>query len=181
MNVSEIIKQKSYEKVLHILHRHPLTFIPTIILFIVLLSIPVIVYFLVDNLFPSLLENFPFYPLAVVMASIYYLSTYLFFYMWFIDFYLDMWIVTNDRIIDIEQHSLFSRTITELDLFRIQDVTTNVQGVFSTIFRYGDVSIKTASSTSTVVFRDIPDPNFIREQLIKLADEDRRCHQGQEM
>ncbi|PLX28304.1 hypothetical protein C0581_02845 [Candidatus Parcubacteria bacterium] len=180
MGVSDIIKQKHYEKVLFVLHRHPITFVPILFLFLVLMLVPIAVYLLIENIFPSILSGSILYPLAVLLGSVYYLSIYLFFYVQFIDFYLDMWIVTNDRIVDIEQHNLFHRVITELDLYRIQDVTAQVQGIFSTLFKYGNVTVKTASTTSNIVFKNVPNPNFIREQLIKLADEDRKFHYSQE-
>ena len=176
MSVSNVIHQKDYEKVVFILHRHSLTFVPIIGLFTILMLVPVVLYFMLNNLFPEVLANPEIHTSFMLFGSVYYLSTYLFFYGRFIDFYLDMWIVTNDRIVDIEQHSLFHREITELDLYRIQDVTASVRGVFSTLFKYGDVTIKTASSTSTIVFRNVPNPNHIREQLISLADEDRKYH-----
>lgn len=179
MSVSDIIKKKDYEKVIFVLHRHPITFIPILFLFIVLLLVPVAVYFLINSLYPVLLLKAPIFQIGVLLGSIYYLSIYLFFYAQFIDFYLDIWIVTNDRIVDIEQHNLFSRVITEVDLFRIQDVTTNVRGMFPTIFKYGVVDIKTASINTNIQFKNVPNPNFIREQLIKLADEDRKYHMGQ--
>ncbi len=180
MSVHDIIKQKSYEKIVFVLHRHAITFIPIIFLFLILLAVPIIVYFLIESLYPSLLETAPLFQLGILLGSIYYLSIYLFFYVQFIDFYLDIWIVTNDRIVDIEQHNLFHRTITELDLFRIQDVTTEVHGIFPTLFNYGNVTVKTASSNTNIIFKNVPHPNHIREQLIHLADADRKFHIGQE-
>ena len=174
MSVAELINQKSGEQVIFVMHRHPITFIPIIFLFLILMAVPIIVYLIISNLFPALLTGFPFYPLAVLFASVYYLSIYLFFYGLFIDFYLDIWLITNFRVVDIEQHGLFSRVTTELELLRIQDVTAEVKGVFPTIFNYGNVNIKTASSTKNITFMNIPNPNHIREQLIILADEDRK-------
>ncbi|MFA6427288.1 MAG: PH domain-containing protein [Candidatus Magasanikbacteria bacterium] len=178
MAIADVIKQKSYERIEYVLHRHAFTFIPIIILFIVLASIPVLVYLLINNLFPDAINGPVGYPLFVLLGSIYYLSMYLFFYAQFVEFYLDLWIVTNDRIVDIEQLGLFSRTITELDLFRIQDVTTDVKGLFPTIFHYGNVIIKTASSNTHIVFSNVPSPNHVREKLIQLSHEDRKFHTG---
>jgi len=45
MQISHLIKQKSYERVEFLLRRHYITFVPTIILFIVLGLIPGVVYF----------------------------------------------------------------------------------------------------------------------------------------
>ncbi len=176
MDISQIIKQKSYERVVFQLHRHWVTFIPMIVLFFVLLFVPVILYLLISNLIPYLLENQSMFAITILSASIYYIWTYLFFYVHFIDYYLDTWIVTNDRIVDIEQNGLFNRETTEFDLYRIQDVTANITGIVATFFRYGDVIITTASSNANIVFKNISKPNHVREELIRLADEDRKYH-----
>jgi len=179
MQIEAVIKQKSYEHIVFKLHRHPLTFIPIVFLFFVMLIVPIGVYNLVDTLFPALfVVGTPLYAFSILLGSTYYLLSYVFFYVRFIDYYLDMWVVTNDRIVDIEQHGLFNRVITELDLFRIQDVTANVSGVFGTLFRYGDLVVTTASANTHIVFKNISRPNLIREELIQLADNDRQFHYG---
>jgi len=179
MGISSFIKQKDYERVVHVLRRHPFTFLPIMFLFVILLFIPIALYFLFNALFSELLLRETIYPLAVLLSSVYYLSILIFFFFQFIVYYLDLWIVTNDRIIDIEQVGLFSRSVSELDLFRIQDVSTEVHGFFPTIFNYGNVIIKTASSNSHIIFFNVSDPNKIREDLITLSHEDRRYHMGQ--
>lgn len=176
MHISHFIKQKNYEKIIHILRRHPITFVPTILLFITLFAIPIVLYMIIKNAFPDFVSGTQMYPLFALGGSIYYLSTYLFLYAHFIDYYLDIWIVTNDRIIDNEQHGLFHRTTTELELHSIEDVTSQVSGILGTVFKYGDLTIKTSSVTTTIVFRQIPHPEKIRGELIRLADEDRKYH-----
>ena len=179
MLVSQLIKQKPYEEIEFLLRRHPLTFVSTAAIFILLAIIPVVFYFLTSNLFPDLLKNTNLYALLVLFGSIYYLSIYLFFYSQFVDFYLDLWVVTNDRIIDMDQSGLFSRTISECDLYRIQDVTVEVKGMFATFFHYGNVFIKTASANTHIVFYYVPNPNQVREALIQLAEQDRKFHHEQ--
>jgi len=115
MHIAHLIKQKGYEKIEYLLRRHPLTYVPKVLLFLVLMTVPFVVYFLINSLFPNLFMGEIIYALSVLLASIYFLGIYLFFYTQFLEFYLDSWIVTNDRIVDIEQHGLFSRTISELD------------------------------------------------------------------
>ncbi|MBU0597020.1 PH domain-containing protein [Patescibacteria group bacterium] len=178
MRLAYLIKQKSYEKIEHVLRRHPITFIPYVFLFLLIISLPVGVYFMVSAIFPIFLDREGTYVLAILLASAYYLVSYVLFYTQFVEYYLDMWIVTNDRIVDIEQLGLFARSVSELDLFRIQDVTTDVHGFFSTIFHYGDVTVKTASSNVGIVFRNVPNPNKVREDLIRLSHEDRKYHFG---
>ena len=61
--------------------------------------------------------------------------------------------MTNDRIVDIEQHGLFSRTISEVDLFRIQDVTVDIHGIIATLLNYGNLTVKTASDNIHIIHR----------------------------
>lgn len=178
MHLSHFVRQKSYEVLKHVLRRHSITFIPIAVLFIVLMIVPMVAFFITNTLFPEFLKGPVSFPILVLFGSLYYLTIYLFFYAQFIDYYLDLWIVTNDRIIDIEQKGLFDRVIIELDLFRIQDVTTVVSGFFPTIFKYGNVIITTASSTNQIIFKQVPYPDMVRQELIALAEEDRKFHVG---
>lgn len=164
------IQKKRKEEIKYVLRRHPVTFIKVVVFFILLLIIPVGIYFLLNNIFPELLQNEAIYGSLVIFGSIYYLSIYLFFYTYFIDFYLDMWVITDERIIDIEQKGLFSRTVSELDLIRIQDVTTDVHGIFPTIFNYGQVDVKTASQNVEILFEDVSNPAEVRNHIIHFAD-----------
>lgn len=176
MQLSRLIKQKSYEKVEFVLRRHAITFVPMLLLSVLLLAVPVGIYILIQGIFPSFFDSTIIFPILVLSLSGYLLSIYLFIFAQFIDFYLDLWIVTNDRIVDIEQFNLFSRSISELDLYAIQDITSDVHGFFATLFDYGDVTIKTASQNANIVFRDIPNPNFIRQRIIQMADKDKQYH-----
>lgn len=178
MHLSHFVAQKSYEKVEYTLRRHWLTFLPVLVTLLVMFAVPIVVLFIFQNLFPDFLTGPITYPLTILFGSIYFLFALMFFYIQFIDYYLDMWIITNDRLIDIEQKGLFSRSITELELFRIQDVTSNTEGLWGTLLHYGDVSIATASNTSSIILHKVPRPDFIRGELIRLAEGDRVFHLG---
>lgn len=179
MQISSLIKQKSYEKVEYVLRRHWVTFTPVLLLFVFLILVPPALSAMTNNLFPGFLFQPNVYPAIILSGAVFYLSILLFFFAQFIDFYLDEWIITNDRILDIEQFGLFSRNISELDLFRIQDVTTDVKGFFGTIFKYGNLHVKTASQNTQIIFRKIPNPNIIRQELLRLSHSDRKYNYPQ--
>lgn len=181
MHLSKFIKQKSYEHIQYILHRHPLTFLPTVLFFLVLAAIPAAAYFTVANIFSSAKGAYtPLSVVGILFTSAYYIGILNFFYTQFIIYYLDVWLVTDDRVIDVDQKTLFSRTISELDLASIQDVTTDIKGFFPTLFDYGDVIVKTASDNPNIIFRSVPHPNKIRADLVDLSDRDkeRPLHQS---
>ncbi|MEI6650434.1 MAG: PH domain-containing protein [Candidatus Moraniibacteriota bacterium] len=84
--------------------------------------------------------------------------------------YFDVWIVTNERIVNIEQKDLFTRRVSELRYSRIQDVTSEVTGVIPSILNYGDVSVQTAGELEHFLFHNVPDPTSIKDLVMKLAD-----------
>ncbi len=178
MSLSTLIKQKPYEKIVLTARRHPITFVPYVIFFLLLLVVPFGLYWLIRN--SSLIyyvQNPAGYALAVLLASVYYLSCILFFYTNFVTFHLDMWIVTNDRLVDMEQKSLFNRVISELDLYQIQDATSEVKGFFPSIFNYGDLSLQTAGAVDRFIFRSVGNPNKLRELILDLSAEDKKYHE----
>ncbi len=179
MRLDKLIKQKSYEKPVYLLRRHPLIFFKDILLFLMLAGAPYLLYLALARYFSASLTGPYGYPLFILGASVYYLSIWLFFLTQFVDYYLDVWIVTNDRIVNIEQQALFSRTISELDLYKIQDVTSDVKGMLPTFFNYGQVFIQTAGQKERFTFEQVSNPHQIRQRIIDLIEMDRKYHLNQ--
>lgn len=176
MDLSRFIKQKSYEKIIHRTRRHPITFVPNILFYILLVLLPLAVAFVLRSQFSIWLEHTGVYVAVVLLGSAYFIGIILFLFSNFIDFYLDSHIVTNDRLIDVEQNGLFGRTIAEVDLYQIQDVTSEVNGFFATLFKFGDVIVQTAGTIPKFIVHNVRDPHHLRQELLYLADEDRKFH-----
>ncbi len=178
MALENIIKQKSYEKIVLICRRHPITFVPHVLFALLLLVAPFGLYWLVSNSgLGSMFQTTNGYIVVVLSASIYYLSSYLFFYTHFVTFHLDLWIVTNDRLLDMEQKSLFYRTVSEVDLYQIQDASSEVHGVFASLFHYGNIKLQTAGPMPKFTFKNVSHPDQLREQILQLAAEDKKFHE----
>ncbi len=176
MTLKTLIQQKDYEKIVYHLRRHPIIFLKNIFLFLGLAVVPVIFYIFMANSFTGILESNTARLILIILASIYYLSIILINFTQFVDYYLDNWIVTNDRILNIEQHALFGRTMSELDLYNIQYVTSEIKGILPTLFNYGSVHVQTAGEITRFVFESVPNPHEIRNRLLDLAEDDRRYH-----
>ncbi len=98
------------------------------------------------------------------------LSTYLFFgaaWLWFVwamffvmwtNYYLDVLVITNKRIIDIEQFVLFARDEVIVPLDHIEDIKIEVIGFLATILHFGDVHIQTAGTARETVAESIMRP-----------------------
>ncbi len=119
-----------------------------------------------------------FYLFQTVLLMFWWLVTAII----FLNYYLDVWIVTTKRVINIEQIALFRREISELEHGKIQDVTTEVMGMIPTLFKYGNVYIQTAASKGRFIFKDVPEPVFVRDVIMKLqqkATEEKMRKEGQ--
>ena len=161
------------EQIIKIIRRDGFILAGKILLTLVLLGLPALVGELMLNLFPNLMEGEISYPLIVLASSGYVLFVWLFLFFSFIDYYLDVWIITSERIIDVRQEGFFSRTVSELKLFQIQDVTSELKGIFQFIFRFGNVHVQTAGEVQRFVFKQIPRPEETRDIIIKLVEEKR--------
>ena len=85
-------------------------------------------------------------------------------------YYLNVQIVTNQRVVDITQNGLLSHTVAELDLSHIEDVTTEVKGLLPTLFNFGDVYVQTAAEKERFVFSNIPNPADVQKLILDLYE-----------
>ena len=164
------------EQVVHVLRRHPITLWWLFLGIFVLFVGPMSIWFMLAAYSPSLLEDQAMFTLILLGGSAFFLLCWLFLFQNFLDYFLDIWIVTNKRILNIEQTGLFARTVSELRLYRVQDVTSSVNGFVPTIFDYGNVEIQTAGEKEHFVFEQIPHPTRVSKSILEHAEADRREH-----
>lgn len=170
-------QKKDYEKIEFVLRRHWLIPVKNVLLLIIEILLP-IVFFVAFSAF--FLELFAHPVLGVglrLLLSSYMLLIWLLFFFNFVDYYLDVWIVTNERLINIEQKGLFSRTISELRYYRIQDVTSEVKGIVPTLFHYGDVYVQTAAERTRFIMKQVPGAHEVSRKIHHLLEADRPYHE----
>ncbi len=158
------------EKLVLFLRRHPVALAGRWALLVVIIFIPVGVYFYLYANFFTIISLAAPYSFLLLLGSLYYLFVMLFFLNTFIDYFLDVWIVTDQRIINIEQRGLFNREISEHSLERIQDVTGLQKGFWPSLFSYGDVHVQTAGEIQRFLFRQVDNPFEIVRILNNLIE-----------
>ncbi|MBI5530780.1 MAG: PH domain-containing protein [Candidatus Doudnabacteria bacterium] len=105
-----------------------------------------------------------------LFVQVYTLFLALALFLIFVFYYLNVQIITNIRIVDITQTGLFSHTISELHIDKMEDATSNTNGIFGTIFNYGDVYIQTAGTVERFEFQNVPDPAGIEKLILDLYE-----------
>jgi len=105
--------------------------------------------------------------LSLVFTSLWFLLVWVIFFVVWTDYYLDILILTNTRIIDIEQKGLFSREVSTFRLDRIQDISVDVHGIIPTLLNFGDVHIQTAGEGREFIAKGVPKPNKVRDDILR--------------
>ncbi len=109
--------------------------------------------------------NFYFLTLFLLSLFLLYLVQSIFFI--FTHYYLDCWVITNERIIHTELRGPFSLFSSTVPLNKIQDITVDICGFFPMVFKYGDLKIQTAGGLKKFIFHQISNPHEAKNFLIK--------------
>lgn len=159
--------QKPEEKILMVLHRHWFNILSQFVSVFLMLLLLFGSFIFLPVLFPQVSETFGSNLFYFLENSLFVFIWLIFFIIW-IDYYFDVWIVTDQRIVNIEQKGLFGRVVSELELEKIQDITADVKGIIATFLNYGDLQVQTAAEQERFIFRNIPDPYNVKNIIMNL-------------
>ncbi len=85
----------------------------------------------------------------------------------FTRYYLNTWVLTNKRIVNIKQRTYFSREVSSLFLSRVQDVTSDVVGIMPSLLNMGTIKVQTAAEDVEFVMQGIPRPEQMRDVILR--------------
>lgn len=161
--------QESEEKVVLLLRKHPITNLGWISISILMTIAPLVLFF-----FP-LLE---FLPTNFKFISIlgWYLITIAFALQGFLTWFFNVYIVTDERVVDIDFYNLIYKEVSDANIDKIQDVTYKMGGGIRTLFNYGDVVIQTAGENPNFNFEAVPTPDKVASILqdLRIEEEEER-------
>jgi len=150
------------EKTRLFLQRHWFVLLGRALFFLLLFTLPFILYaFLPDSLPAGFADIYWF------LASIYFLFWWAGAFYAYTMYLLDMWIVTDHRIIDKRQFGFFNHTVAELKLSRVQDISIHINGIIPTFLNFGDLEVQTAGTENKFSFKQIPDPATVKNEIMK--------------
>lgn len=155
----------SEEKIVLLLRRHAITNIPWIFVSILLIFAPIVA--LTFGFFDSVPFNF-----LTVGGIFWYLISFAYIFEQFLSWFFNVYIITDERVFDVDFVNLVYREITDANIDQIQDVTVRVGSVIRTVFDYGDILIQTAAEIPEIDFEAVPHPDRVAQVLRELRVEE---------
>ncbi|OGL78317.1 hypothetical protein A3J43_02645 [Candidatus Uhrbacteria bacterium RIFCSPHIGHO2_12_FULL_54_23] len=91
----------------------------------------------------------------------------------------DALLLTDRRVIDIDQKGVIQRTVTDVPYDRVLDITWSQHGLVETFTRCGGITITTASGSMAIEIRPIKKPKKVQELVRDLASIAAEGNKGQ--
>jgi hypothetical protein len=85
----------------------------------------------------------------------------------------DLWVITNQRLIDSYKRHPFSLQIATADLVNVQDMSVERDGILRTMLDYGDIVCQTAGQVQGFRLAGIPHPRTVQALVDKERDRER--------
>ncbi len=153
------INPKAGEEMMAVVRHFGLTFWPQILAVALLVILP---FFLIFPLFKWGYWGVAIFLFFILLALIYALRT-------IVVWYYNAFVITNQRIVDIDQRGFFERIVSEAPYEKIQDVSWRRKGVWQTIFRYGNVRVQMSGAASGLEIKNVRGPERVQELISQMA------------
>jgi hypothetical protein len=122
------------------------------------------------------------------ILSLWYLGLLLFAFQKMLLWFYNIYIVTDERIIDVDFFGLLYKNINVTQIRNVEDVNYSQIGLLSSIFNFGDIVIQTASEQmsddmseeqSAFTFQAISQPNRVARVVMQLIEqEEKESYEG---
>ncbi len=145
------------EKIIFLLRAHPFTQLKYIFHIAIIVFIIIIFNFIFKE-YLSLYQLFIFNLFTII---------FIFTYIWviFLNWYFNVGIITNKKVVDIDFHGIIYKEITTTKLDNIEDITNKSSGYFGSLFNYGSIFIQTAGNKINIEFDNVPYPDEIIKKI----------------
>lgn len=162
--------QSDHEEIVIFIRRHWIPFALWILLILIMLFIPIllVIWFAITNS-SSVLEGKNLVLISLGVGTYLLFVEAIFLTAW-IEQYLDVAIITTNRLVHIRQIGLFNRRVAELGLDRVQDVSAHMHGYLQSVMQFGTVVVETASGAPDFVIHNVSKPHVVANTILMIHD-----------
>ncbi|MDB4939723.1 MAG: hypothetical protein JWO40_148 [Candidatus Doudnabacteria bacterium] len=161
--------QQDDEEIVLVIRQHWFYLSAKILLWLVFVAILFVFDYFTPMYIPSLFQGGAL-PYVNLMKNIYLMFLILGLFMIWIIHYLNVWIITNKRVVCVFQKGIFEQRISELTFPNVEDISSDTNGIFGTFMSYGNVEVETAGEKENFVFENVPKPKDIERLIFNLMD-----------
>lgn len=144
--------QREGEEVIYVFRRHFMTSIKGILWFILLTALGVVPSFIWPDNNQMFCVWLIFFAVGIIGAV----------YSWIL-WHFSFYIVTNQRLRQVRQKGLFNRSVVDLELGNIMNMSFGVHGMFATMLNYGSILIQTEAGD--LVLSMVSHPETVYNEL----------------
>jgi hypothetical protein len=161
--------QEAGEKVILIVRQHIFTILYPLLLVFLAAFIPV----LVKLAFTDALTLYRLTDVFIFLSSLWYALLWLLASYLLMLYALNTVVITDRRLIESQQLGFFNRKVSELHVYRIQDVSVHTQGFIETFLSYGTITVQTAAAEREFIFAGIGRPEEVKDVIMDLVSHHR--------
>lgn len=154
-----------HEQVILILRQHPVTQVKYLLMVVLMIFLPLL--FSSANIFDFLPARYQF---AAGLG--WYLLTFGLVVESFLNWFYHVYIITDERIIDVDFLSMIYKDISTTKIDKIEDITSLNAGFLGSLVDYGTVIIQTAATKQELQFENVPHPSKVASLLNDLILEE---------
>lgn len=107
---------------------------------------------------------------TLLLMSLFWMYYSLFLYVTWLNYELDLFIFTNNRVVCIEQKSFLNRSVGETTLDKVQEVGIETKWLLANLLDYGTIRIMTAGSSPSFDMSFCPKPMVHSRYINNLVD-----------
>lgn len=161
--------QEDEEVVKLFLRQHVITLVMPFLLVVVLAIAPMVLLPFFGRFLPLPFTLPTGY--IIVGTAFWYVVTFGVALMSFLRWFFNIYIVTDQRVVDIDFIHLLYKEFSEARIDRIQDIGFRSGGILAAFFDYGDVTIETAGEVPNLEFSAVPMPGKVVETISQLIEQ----------
>jgi hypothetical protein len=154
------------EEVLCVFHKHPIVMRKGLIVAsVAMLAGPLYTLaltFMRPNNPPSISFFFVSLALSFVVSALVFMP-------WWIGWHFSVFIITNQRLIQITQKGLFHRSVVDMGLRQIQMVNYEIAGLEQTLLGFGTIMMQTI--VGDLVIHDVHHPAKVQKKILEILRE----------
>ena len=158
--------QRPNEIILLLLRRHFITNLTWILTAIIFSLIPIVFIVLSSRLTLLTVIQIP-RQFAIILVLFYYLILFSYVFVNFITWFYNVFLVTNERVVDVDYSNIVVHNVAETRVRQIEDVHYVQSGFIRALFNFGDIFIQTAGAEKIFEALAVPKP---REAASIIAD-----------